>query len=193
MTLELLHGNPDSPLKFWKRDYWTYVSRKYITYSQGNKKPDGVVVFGMEFDHEFNFSRLLVTKEFRKPLNDYVWALPAGLIDEGETPEQAAVREVKEETGYDVLSFWPAGTTIGFPSPGLTDESCVNVFCTIEGGPSRAGLEAHEDINSQLMTMTELMELQYKGEPMDVRLAMLISFLGMSYIFDDWTNSCLKD
>lgn len=192
MTLELLHGNPDSPLKFWKRDYWTYVSRKFLTYSQGNKKPDGVIVFGFTtIDNELD--KLLVTREFRKPLNEYVWALPAGLIDEGENHLQAAVREMKEETGYDIDAFFEAGTTTGFASPGLTDECCVNVFCRIIGKPSRDGLEAHEDISTQLMSMEDLQKLQYKGEPMDVRLATFISYLNMSYMLDDWTMKCLED
>ena len=191
MSLELLHGTPDSPLKFWKRDYWTYASRKFLTYSQGNTKPDGVIVFGFTMPNN-TLDKLLVTREFRKPLNTYVWALPAGLIDEGETPLQAAAREMKEETGYDIEGFWEAGTTTGFASPGLTDECCVNVFCTISGKPSRDGLEAHEDISTQLMSMDELLQLQHKGEPMDVRLATLISYLSMSYLLDDWTMKCLE-
>ena len=32
-----------------------------------------------------------------------VWVLPGGKIDDGETPEEAIIRETKEETGYDVI------------------------------------------------------------------------------------------
>ena len=44
--------------------------------------------------------RVLLVKQFRPPANCYTIELPAGLIDAGETPGQAAVRELKEETGY---------------------------------------------------------------------------------------------
>ena len=36
-------------------------------------------------------------------VGDYVYNFPAGLIDEGETPEVAAKRELKEETGLDLI------------------------------------------------------------------------------------------
>jgi 8-oxo-dGTP pyrophosphatase MutT (NUDIX family) len=43
---------------------------------------------------------ILLQKQFRAPLNKITIELPAGLVDEGETVEQAAVRELKEETGF---------------------------------------------------------------------------------------------
>lgn len=43
---------------------------------------------------------LLLEKQFRPPTGKVTIEFPAGMVDEGETPEQAAVRELKEETGY---------------------------------------------------------------------------------------------
>jgi len=42
----------------------------------------------------------VLEKQFRPPVGKVCIEVPAGLIDEGETPEEAAVRELKEETGY---------------------------------------------------------------------------------------------
>lgn len=43
---------------------------------------------------------ILLQKQYRPPINKVVIEVPAGLIDAGETPEQCAIRELKEETGY---------------------------------------------------------------------------------------------
>ena len=43
---------------------------------------------------------LLLQKQFRPPANKAMIEVPSGLIDPGETAEQCAVRELKEETGY---------------------------------------------------------------------------------------------
>lgn len=43
---------------------------------------------------------IILQKQFRPPVDKITIEVPAGLVDEGETAEQAAVRELKEETGY---------------------------------------------------------------------------------------------
>ena len=66
---------------------------------------------------------VVMIREFRKPLNSYVYSFPAGLIEEGESPEIALCREVKEEIGgiIDTFNFcqnYPLAMCAG-----LTDES----------------------------------------------------------------------
>lgn len=43
---------------------------------------------------------IVLQRQFRPPVNAICIEIPAGLVDEGETPEQAAIRELHEETGY---------------------------------------------------------------------------------------------
>src|SRR6201984_3631127 len=44
--------------------------------------------------------RILLVRPYRLPARAYLWELPAGRVDEGETPLQTARRELVEETGY---------------------------------------------------------------------------------------------
>jgi ADP-ribose pyrophosphatase len=50
--------------------------------------------------HKTTGPELLLQKQFRPPIGKIVIEIPAGLIDEGETPEECAVRELQEETGF---------------------------------------------------------------------------------------------
>ncbi|KAJ3871186.1 NUDIX hydrolase domain-like protein [Lentinula edodes] len=47
----------------------------------------------------------VVVEQYRPPIGKFIIELPAGLVDEGETPEQAAIRELEEETGYNASSL----------------------------------------------------------------------------------------
>jgi ADP-ribose pyrophosphatase len=49
------------------------------------------------FTHD---NEMILTKQYRHPFGQVIYDLPAGGMEEGETPEQAALRELEEETGY---------------------------------------------------------------------------------------------
>ena len=69
------------------------------------------------------------------------WALPGGAIETGQTAEQATVREVQEETGYDVrvtrltgVYSTPANTTITYPNGDVVEYVNLLFECVLVGG-----------------------------------------------------------
>ncbi len=70
-----------------------------------------------------------------------LWGLPGGSIETGETAEQTCVREVKEETGYDVavtrligIYSHPSTTTITYPDGNVVAYVAVSFECRLLGG-----------------------------------------------------------
>ena len=63
--------------------------------------PDAVVIIATNESED----KILLNKEFRLAVGEWVYNFPAGLIDKGEAPEEAATRELKEETGLDLYEI----------------------------------------------------------------------------------------
>ena len=72
--------------------------------------------------------RILLVRQYRLPARAYLWELPAGRLDEGETPLQAARRELIEETGYRA-KHWKKLVTF-YPSPGYVAEKMTIFLAT---------------------------------------------------------------
>ena len=107
-------------------------------------QPDGVILYGVYGE---NRDRVVLIRQYRYPLGDYVYEFPAGLVEEGEEMGAAGVREMYEETG---LTFTPvdAGSFSRpfFTTVGMTDESCGTVFGYCSGEPTSSHQEASEEI-----------------------------------------------
>ena len=79
-----------------------------------------------------DFSKILLNTEFRMAVNQNILNMPAGLIEEGESVEDAARRELKEETGLDLVSVIDILNPT-FSSVGISNEKTQVVFCTAMG------------------------------------------------------------
>lgn len=89
---------------------------------------------------ELNDGTVLLVEQFRYAVNRLILEIPAGLVEEGETPLEAAHRELMEEIGYDADSFVEVGRF--FTSPGFSNEVIVLYHAT---GLHPARLEADDD------------------------------------------------
>ena len=72
--------------------------------------------------------RVLLVRQYRLPARGYLWELPAGRLDEGETPLRAARRELLEETGYRARK-WKKLVSF-YPSPGFLSEKMTVFLAT---------------------------------------------------------------
>lgn len=113
-------------------------------------KPDGVVIYGIHGD------KVVLIRQYRYPIGDYIYEFPAGLVEPGEDMEQAAIRELYEETGLRLTPI-PAGSFSRpfFTTVGMTDESCGTVFGRCEGEPTSIHQEATEEIQVVLADREE--------------------------------------
>lgn len=84
-------------------------------------------------------------KQYRPAINGYIYEFPAGLVDEGETIEEAAIRELYEETGLNAVKYKtllkPCYTSVG-----MTDENLAVVEAIVDGVPTNENAEEDEDI-----------------------------------------------
>ena len=107
-------------------------------------RPDGVILYGVYGKEK---DRVVLIRQYRYPLGDYVYEFPAGLVEEGEEMGAAGVREMYEETG---LTFTPVDAGCYsrpfFTTVGMTDESCGMVFGYCSGTPTSIHEEASEEI-----------------------------------------------
>lgn len=104
---------------------------------------------------------IILQKQYRYPVRSWQWELPGGFVDPGETPEKAAERELKEETGYSVKELHSLGAF--YPSFGSTNEK-IWLFAAECGEAGDCGREPGEVIRMAKMTEKEFAELVARGE-----------------------------
>lgn len=103
--------------------------------------PDAVVIVPFHVQKK----QVVITREYRPALADFEYGFPAGLVDPGETPKEAALRELAEETGLEVTRLVHCGPTI-YSSAGMTDESVSMIYVECDGAPSTVGNQGSESI-----------------------------------------------
>ncbi|MBC5996566.1 NUDIX hydrolase [Romboutsia ilealis] len=156
---------------------WTVASRKnkeelseiYLNNKEGDI--DAVVIAAFHKEYK----KLILIKQFRVPINNYIYELPAGLVDNKEGMEKAVQRELKEETGLDIVKINKVKSKNKiYLSPGMTDESVAFVYCTCSGELSKEFLEEDEDIEPLLISQGDARRILSENEEIDIKAFLIL-------------------
>lgn len=116
--------------------------------------------------------RMLLVRQFRLPAGRYLWEIPAGKVDDGETVFQAAQRELSEETGLTAKS-WKELVSF-YPSPGYVEEK-MTIFLATGLTQGQAHNMDDERIDCRWFTREEIGDAIGTGEIQDAKT--IIGFL----------------
>lgn len=118
--------------------------------------------------------RVLLIKQYRYTVNDEMWELPAGRIDEGEDELPAAKRELLEETGF-TAERWKR-VLYFYVSPGFLDETMA-VYLAEGLRPGEAQPEEDEFIVARFFPLTRAVGMVMKGAIRDAKTIASILWL----------------
>lgn len=115
--------------------------------------------------------RVLLIRQFRHATNGYLWEIPAGLREPGETPAAAAQRELREETGYVCAELQPLTTF--WTTPGFTNER-IDLFLATGLAPGDSAREDDEVIELHEVRWSEALRMVRTGEIDDAKSVIAI-------------------
>jgi ADP-ribose pyrophosphatase len=111
---------------------------------------------------------VILIRQYRYAVNAFLWELPAGSVDEGESPEQAARRECHEEIGKVPATIVRMAAM--FPTPGYCDEEMVFFrVSSLEEPNEAAELDEDEDIEAKTFELRDAREMIRRGEITDMK------------------------
>ena len=138
------------------------------------RHPGASAVVPFLSDPDGDDPQLLLIRQFRYAAEDFLWEIPAGRLDAGETPEACARRELREETGCTAARV-ELLTTI-YTTPGFTDER-IHLFMAdglqTDGAAAR---EADEFIELERLPLSRALRMISAGEIRDAKTALAILF-----------------
>ncbi len=133
------------------------------------KHPGAVAILAITSEN-----KIVLVRQYRKPLNREIIEIPAGKLEKGEDPEVCAHRELEEETGYrsKELTYLQSFYT----SPGFADE-LIHIFYTDQLEQGEVQLDQDEFVERMEVTLEEAIELVKTQDIYDAKTVFAIQYL----------------
>jgi ADP-ribose pyrophosphatase len=107
-------------------------------------------------------NRVLLVRVPRYPIKEYLWELPGGRIDDRESPEECAVRELEEETGYKAGHI--ERLAIYYPEPSFSTER-LEIFMASDLVASGKVMPEREGLAEvKLFDFEDVLNMVFKGQ-----------------------------
>jgi ADP-ribose pyrophosphatase len=137
------------------------------------RHPPSVVLIPVEGD-----GRVVLIRQYRASVDRELWEFPAGSVDPGESPDEAARRECEEEIGrtpaqVDRLGAW-------YPTPGYCDEELIFFRVSELQAPAPGSThtpDEDEDIQAQAFSIADARAMVRRGEIVDLKTAYALCLL----------------
>jgi ADP-ribose pyrophosphatase len=120
--------------------------------------------------------KLILVRQYRYAVNAFLWELPAGSVDEGESPEEAARRECHEEIELVPSTIVRLGAM--YPTPGYCDEEMIFFRLSgLEKTDEKAAVDEDEDIEVKVFELRDVREMLRRGEIQDMKTAVALTLV----------------
>jgi ADP-ribose pyrophosphatase len=124
----------------------------------------------------FDDGSIIMIRNYRFAVDERLWELPAGILEDDEDPALCAARELTEETGYTARSIEKLGRF--YPGPGTNDEVMYSFLAT-HLSPGDQDLERYEDITVEVISPDEVRQMIADGRIHDGKT---IATLGLYWV-----------
>lgn len=136
---------------------------------------DGVIIVGLMDTKEG--IKIPLIKEFKELVGDYIWTFPAGQVEDNEDLRITAIRELKEETGLEIVSDDIYVSKPIYTSVGITDQKTSLAVLKCKGTPSTKYLTPGEDIKIELLSLNQIKELLRSDEEIAGNTKLMLSLI----------------
>jgi ADP-ribose pyrophosphatase len=165
--------------RYIHKSKWATLRKDVCEMSDGRIVDDYYVLEYPSFANALaitNDNKVLMVKQYRHAAEIISLEVPGGVVEEGETPEQAIKRELLEETGYDFHDIELVSTL--YPNPSTANNKCY--FFLAKGGKKikEAALDELEELVVEEYTLTELKQLV-----LDNKIEQALQTAGLFYAF----------
>jgi len=145
------------------------------------RHPGAVCILPL-LDHGSPRPRVVMIRNQRVALGREIWELPAGTLEPPEPPDQCAVRELEEETGYAPATIAPLGRF--YTTPGMTDE-LMHAFLATDLTERAQRLQADESIRVEVISAAEALSMVDRGDLMDAKSMLTLLMAWRRGVFGD--------